>query len=60
MMLTGLSLTTAFTLVFLATMFAPDLCRRNTAFYTTLVGLLRTASLADVPGGADSAASHLL
>lgn len=40
MMLTGLSLTTAFTLVFLATMFAPDLCRRNTAFYTTLVGLL--------------------
>ena len=40
MMLTGLSLTTAFTLVFLATMFAPDLCRRNTAFYTTLVGLI--------------------
>ncbi|MBR1511877.1 MAG: sodium:solute symporter family protein [Acidaminococcaceae bacterium] len=40
MMLTGLSLTTAFTLVFLATMFAPGLCRRNTAFYTTLVGLL--------------------
>ena len=40
MMLTGLSLTTAFTLVFLTTMFAPDLCRRNMAFYTTLVGLL--------------------
>lgn len=40
MMLLGLSLTTAFTLVFLATIFAPDLCRRNTAFYTTLVGLV--------------------
>ena len=40
MMLTGMSLTTAFTLVFLDTMFSPGLCRRNTAFYTTLVGLL--------------------
>lgn len=39
-MLIGLSLTTAFTLVFLCTMFAPSLCRKNTAFWTTLVGIV--------------------
>lgn len=39
-MLIGLSLTTAFTLVFLFTMFAPHLCRRNSAFYTTLAGMV--------------------
>ena len=39
-MLIGLSLTTAFTLVFLFTMFAPSLCRRDSAFYTTLAGML--------------------
>jgi len=39
-MLLGLSLTTAFTLVFLCTIFLPGLCRRNTAFYTTLAGIL--------------------
>lgn len=39
-MLIGLSLTTAFTLVFLCTIFAPSLCRKNTAFYTTLVGII--------------------
>lgn len=38
-MLVGLSLTTAFTLVFLFTMFAPGLCRKNSAFYTTLAGM---------------------
>ena len=38
-MLIGLSLTTAFTLVFLCTLFAPSLCRKNTAFWTTLVGI---------------------
>lgn len=38
-MLIGLSLTTAFTLIFLFTMFAPGLCRRNSAFYTTLAGI---------------------
>ena len=38
-MLVGLSLTTAFTLVFLFTMFAPGLCRKNSAFYTTLAGI---------------------
>ena len=39
-MLIGLSLTTAFTLVFLFTMFAPGLCRKNSAFYTTLAGII--------------------
>lgn len=39
-LLIGLSLTTAFTLVFLATMFTPGLCRRNSAFYTTLAGMV--------------------
>jgi len=39
-MLIGLSLTTAFTLVFLFTMFAPQFCRRNSAFYTTLAGIV--------------------
>lgn len=39
-MLVGLSLTTAFTLVFLFTMFAPSLCRRSSAFYTTLAGMV--------------------
>lgn len=38
-MLIGLSLTTAFTAVFLFTMFAPGLCRRGSAFYTTLAGM---------------------
>ena len=39
MMMIGLSLTTAFTLVFLTTMFVPGLCRKNTAFWTTFVGV---------------------
>ena len=39
-MLIGLSLTTAFTLVFLCTLFFPSICRKNTAFWTTLVGIL--------------------
>lgn len=39
-LLIGLSLTTAFTLVFLFTLFAPGLCRKNSAFYTTLAGML--------------------
>lgn len=39
-MLSGLSLTTPLTVVFLFTMFAPNLCKRSAAFYTTLVGLL--------------------
>lgn len=39
-MLAGLSLTTALTVVFLFTIFAPQYCRKNSAFYTTLVGLV--------------------
>lgn len=35
----GLSMTTALTCVFLFTVFAPGLCRRSSAFWTTLVGL---------------------
>ena len=43
-LLIGLSLTTAFTVVFLFTIFAPGLCRKNSAFYTTLVGLATLAA----------------
>ena len=39
-MIAGLSMTTALTCVFLFTVFAPGLCRRSSAFYTTLIGLL--------------------
>lgn len=38
-LLIGLSLTTAFTVVFLFTVFLPALCRKNAAFYTTLAGI---------------------
>lgn len=38
-MLAGLSLTTAFTVVFLFTVFVPSLCRKSSAFYTTIVGM---------------------
>ena len=48
-MLIGLSLTTAFTLVFLFTMFAPGLCRKNSAFYTTLAGILTLVLWQTVP-----------
>jgi SSS family solute:Na+ symporter len=43
-LLIGLSLTTAFTVVFLFTLFAPGLCRKSSAFYTTLVGMLGLAA----------------
>ena len=39
-MVAGLSLTTALTVVFLFTIFLPAACRRSSAFYTTLAGLL--------------------
>ena len=39
-LLIGLSLSTAFTVVFLFTLFAPGLCRRSSAFYTTIAGIL--------------------
>ncbi|MEY8764609.1 MULTISPECIES: sodium:solute symporter family protein [Clostridium] len=35
----GLSLSTAFTIVFMFTVFAPNLCRKSSAFYTTLTGI---------------------
>ncbi len=35
-----LSLTTAFTVTFLFTVFAPGLCRKGSAFYTTLAGAI--------------------
>ncbi|MDF2570619.1 MAG: sss: transporter, solute:sodium symporter family [Sporomusa sp.] len=48
-LLLGLSLTTAFTLVFLFTIFAPGLCRRNSAFYTTAAGMLALLTWQLVP-----------
>ena len=39
-MVAGLSLTTALTVVFLFTIFMPSVCRRSSAFYTTLAGLI--------------------
>lgn len=49
-LLIGLSLTTAFTVVFLFTLFAPRLCRRSSAFYTTAAGILALAIWQYVPG----------
>lgn len=39
-LLAALSLTTAFTVTFLFTVFFPGLCRKSSAFYTTVVGIL--------------------
>lgn len=39
-LMVGLSLATAFTVVFLFTVFMPNLCRKNSAFYTTMVGII--------------------
>lgn len=39
-MIAGLSMTTALTCVFLFTVFAPGLCRKSSAFWTTLAGLI--------------------
>lgn len=48
-MLIGLSLTSAFTIVFLFTIFAPQFCRKSSAFYTTLAGLIALALWQLVP-----------
>ena len=48
-LLIGLSLTTAFTVVFLFTLFAPSLCRKNSAFYTTLAGVITLAAWQMMP-----------
>jgi len=39
-LLIGLTLTTAYTVVLLFTMFVPGLCRRSSAFWTILVGIV--------------------
>ncbi len=48
-LLIGLSLTTAFTVVFLFTVFAPGLCRKSSAFYTTVAGILALVAWTFVP-----------
>lgn len=48
-LLIGLSLTTAFTLVFLATLFFPRFCRRSSAFTTTVAGIAALAAWQWVP-----------
>lgn len=39
-MIAGLSMTTALTCIFFFTVFAPQLCRKSSAFWTTLVGII--------------------
>lgn len=39
-MIAGLSMTTALTCIFFFTVFAPGICRKSSAFWTTLVGIL--------------------
>lgn len=39
-LMVGLSLTAAFSIVVLFTLFAPGLCRKNSAFYTIIAGLV--------------------
>lgn len=39
-LMVALSLATAFTVIFLFTVYAPKLCRKNSAFYTTLAGIV--------------------
>jgi solute:Na+ symporter, SSS family len=48
-LLIGLSLTTAYTVIFLFTIFAPGLCRKSSAFYTMLVGIIVLALWQLVP-----------
>lgn len=48
-MLIGLSLTTSFTVVFLFTVFAPQLCRKSSAFNTVLVGILALIAWSFIP-----------
>ena len=45
----GLSLTAAFSVVVLFTLFAPGLCRKNSAFYTIAAGLLTLVLWQTVP-----------
>lgn len=48
-MMIGLSLTTAFTLVFLMLMFKPQWCRKSSAIWTTAVGIIGLAAWQFIP-----------
>ena len=48
-MLAGLSMTAPLTVIFLFTVFAPQFCKKNAAFYTTLVGLLGIVAWQYIP-----------
>ena len=48
-MMIGLSLTTAFTLIFLMLLFKPTWCRQGSAFWTNLVGIIGLAAWQLVP-----------
>ena len=48
-MMISLSLTTAFTLIFLMVLFKPEWCRKSSAFATTLVGIIGLASWQFIP-----------
>ena len=48
-MLAGLSMTAPLTVIFLFTVFAPSLCKKNAAFYTTVVGLIGIVAWAYLP-----------
>lgn len=48
-LMVGLSLTAAFSVVVLFTLFAPGLCRKNSAFYTILAGLITLIGWQTVP-----------
>ncbi len=43
-LMVGLCLTTAFTLIFLFTVFAPGMCRKSSAFYTTIASMAVVAA----------------
>ena len=45
----GLSLTAAFSVVVLFTLFIPGLCRKNSAFYTILAGLITLIAWQTLP-----------
>ncbi len=46
----GLSLTAAFSVIVLFTLFAPSLCRRNSAFYTIMTGVVVLVLWQTTPG----------
>lgn len=48
-LMVGLSLTAAFSVVVLFTLFLPGLCRKNSAFYTLLAGLITLIAWQTIP-----------